>query len=121
MNYFDTERGIFTLTGGFQRINNSGSKFADVVLSAMQNQKNYNVLTSDMEKDLVGKTVSQDASKAAVIKRESFGIGFQSKERISMIGKKFVPESRALFFIPIVGPLQVSLGLGPNGNHPVHL
>ena len=91
-----------------------------MVLRAVQDAKDDDVLPDDAEKDFVGKTMSEDAAKSSVVNRETFGIGFQSQEGFSVIGEKFIAESGATFFIPVVRAAEIGLGLRPDGDDPVH-
>lgn len=56
----------------------SWAEFARVILRAVQNAKDDDGLAGDAEKDFVGKAVGENAAKTTVVKREAFGIGFQS-------------------------------------------
>ena len=47
-----------------------------MVLRAVQDAKDDDVLSDDAEKYFVGKTVREDAANTSVVNRESFGIGF---------------------------------------------
>jgi len=96
------------------------SKFARVVLRAVQDAKDDDVLSDDAEKDFVGKTMGEDAAKTPVVKREAFGIGFQSQKRFGVVGEKFIAESGASLFIPVVRATEVGLGLRPDGEDPIH-
>jgi hypothetical protein len=91
-----------------------------MVLRAMQDAKNNYFLADDTEKDFVGKMVGENAAKTTVINREAFGIGFQSQKGFGVVGEKFIAESGASFFIPVVRAAEVGLGLGPDGDNPVH-
>src|ERR1035441_7079301 len=86
----------------------------------MQDAKDDDVPPFDAEKDFVGKTVRQDAAEIAIINRITFGIGFQPQEGLGVRGQKFVTQAGTLGFIPIVRAAEVGLGLGPDGDGPVH-
>ena len=91
-----------------------------MVLCAVQDANNDDVPFDDAEKDFVRKAVREDATKSSVIKWEAFGIGFQSQKRFGVVGEKFVAESGASFFIPVMRVTKVGLGLRPDGDNPVH-
>ena len=80
-------------------------------MRAMQDAKDDNVAANDAEKDFVRKTVREDAAKTTIVKREVFGIGFQSQKRFGVVGEKFIAETGASFFIPVVRVTKVGLGL----------
>ena len=90
-----------------------------MVLCAVQDANNDDVPFDDTEKDFVRKAVREDATKSSVIKWEAFGIGFQSQKRFGVVGEKFVAESGASFFIPVMRVTKVGLGLRPDGDNPV--
>ena len=96
------------------------AEFARVVLRAVQNTKDDDVPSNDAKKYFVGKTMGEDAAKTPVVKREAFGIGLQAQESFGMVGEKFIAQSGASFFIPVVCAAEVGLGLGPDGDFPVH-
>lgn len=91
-----------------------------MVLRAVQDAKDNDVPPDDAEKDFVGKTVGEDAAKTTVVKREAFGIVFQTQEGFGVVGEKFIAQSGASFFIPVMRAAKVGLGLGPDGDIPVH-
>jgi hypothetical protein len=89
-----------------------------MILRAVQNAKDDDVLTNDAKKYFVGKAMSEDAPQATVVNGETFGIGLQSQQGFGVVGEKFITQSRAPFFIPIMGAAEV--GLGPDGDIPFH-
>lgn len=91
-----------------------------MILCAVQNAKDDDVPPDDEEKDFVGKPVREDAAKTPVVNRKAFGIGFQSQKRFGVVGEKFIAESGASFFIPVVRVAEVGLRLGADGDSPVH-
>ncbi len=91
-----------------------------MVLRAVKDAEDDDVLSHDAEKDFVGKSVREDAAKTTVIKRETFGVGFQSQKGFGVVGEKFISEAGATFFIPVVRAAEVGLGLRPDGDGPVH-
>jgi hypothetical protein len=96
------------------------AKFARMILRAVKNTKNNYLAPDDVEKYFIRKAMRQYAARIAIINRKAFGIGFQSQKGFGLGRKKFVAESLASFFIPIVGAAQVVLGFGPNGERPIH-
>ncbi len=74
----------------------------------------------DAKKDFVGKAMRENAAKTTIINWKAFGIGFQSQKSFGVVGEKFIAESGASFFIPVVRAAEVGLGLGPDGDSPVH-
>src|SRR5665213_1982311 len=98
----------------------SPAEFARVILRAVQDAKDNDVLSDDAEKDFVRKTVREDAAKITVVNWKTFGIGLQTQEGFGVVGEKFIPESGASFFIPVVCAAEIGLGLGPDGDSPVH-
>ena len=54
-------------------------EFVRMVLCAVQDANDDDVLADDTEKDFVGKSVGEDAAKATVINREAFGIGLETQ------------------------------------------
>ena len=91
-----------------------------MVLRAVQDAKDDNVPSDDAEKDFVGKTMGEDTVKTPVVEREAFGIGLQTQKGFGMVGEKFIAQSGASFFIPVVRVAEVSLGLWPDGDFSVH-
>ena len=91
-----------------------------MILCAVQDANNDDVPLDNAEKYFVGKTVREDAAKTTVINWEAFGISFQSQKRFRVVGEKFIAESGASFFIPIVRVTKVGLGLRPDGDNPIH-
>ena len=91
-----------------------------MVLCAVQDANDDDVPADDAEKDFVGKSVGEDAAKATVINREAFGIGLETQQGFGVVGEKFITQSGAPFFILVVGATKVVLGLGPDGDIPVH-
>lgn len=91
-----------------------------MVLCAVQDAKDDDVPSNDAEKDFVGKAVGENTAKTTVVKREAFGIGLQAQEGFGVVGEKFIAESGASFFIPVVCAAKVGLRLGPDGDSPVH-
>jgi len=73
-----------------------------VVLRTVQNAEDDDVPVNNPKKNLVGKTVRENTSKATIAGRESFRVGFQTKQRFSVGGKKFITESGTAFFIPVI-------------------
>jgi hypothetical protein len=61
-----------------------------MVLRAVQDAKDDNVPADNAEKYFIGESVGKDAAKTAVVKRETFGIGFQTQEGFGVAGKKFI-------------------------------
>jgi hypothetical protein len=91
-----------------------------MVLRAVQDANDDDVPADDAEKYFVGKTVGEDAAKTTIVNREAFGIGLQTQEGFGVVGEKFIAQSGASFFIPVVRAAEVGLGLGPDGDIPVH-
>lgn len=87
-----------------------------VVLRTVQDAEDNYFLTNHAEKDFVGKSVGEDAAKPAIVNREVFGTGFEPQEGFGVVGKKFITQSGALGFIPVVSVLEIGLGLGPDGD-----
>src|SRR4051812_29806389 len=91
-----------------------------MILRAMQDAKNDDFAPDDAEKYFIRKAMRENAAKATVIKRKTFRISFQTQEGFGVIGEKFITESGAPFFIPVVRAAKVGLGLGPDGDVPIH-
>ena len=96
------------------------SEFARMVLRAVQDSEDDDVLSDDAEKDFVRKTMGEDATETMIKNREAFRIGFQSQKRLGVVGEKFIAEAGASFFIPIVRAAEVGFRFWPNGDNPVH-
>ena len=79
-------------------------------LRAVQDAEDNYFLTDNAEKDFVGKPMGEDSAKATVVNRKTIRIGFEPEEGFGMVGQKFITESVALGFIPIVGVAEVGLG-----------
>ena len=92
-----------------------------MILRAVQDAKDNYFLTDNAENDFVGKPMGEDTTKATVVNRKTFRIGFEPEEGFGMVGQKFITESVALGFIPIVGVAEVGLGFWPDGDCPDHL
>ena len=81
-----------------------------VILRAMQDAIDNNFPANHAEKYFVGKPMRQDAAKATVVNRKTIRIGFEPEEGFGVVGQKFITQTVALGFIPIVGVAEVGLG-----------
>src|SRR5947209_1356756 len=91
-----------------------------MVLRPVKDAKDDDVVPDNSKKDLIGETMGQDTAKALIINRELFGISLQAQQGFSVVREKFVAQAYTLFFIPIMRTTEIGLGLGPDGNAPVH-
>ena len=89
-------------------------------MRTMKDTKEDDVLPFNTVKELVGEAVRQDAAEAAIVNGVPFGVGFQPQQCLSLRSQKFIAQARTLAFIPVVRAEEVSLGLGPDANRPVH-
>ena len=91
-----------------------------MVLSAVQDAKDHQILPGDAKGDFVGKAVSEDAPETPVVEREAFRAGLQAQQCFGEVGEEFIAQAGASFFIPVARPDEIGFGPGPDGDDPLH-
>lgn len=91
-----------------------------VVLGGVKDTGNDDVPASDSKKNLIREAVGENAAKTPVVKREEFGICFQSEESLRVIGEEFITQSGVSRLIPVVRVPKVFFGPESYRDRPVH-
>ncbi len=91
-----------------------------VVLGAVQDAENDQVLPGDTEKDFIGEAAGENAAKIAIVEWKSFGVGLQTLKCFCEVDEKLIAQTGALFFIPLVCLMEIRLCPGTDGGDPLH-